>query len=246
MTLGAMIYQLRTQKNMSQGDLADALDVSRQSISKWENDNSVPELDKLIKLSQVFNVTLDALVNGEPQPTPQAVPCPVIQKSPTPGHQLAGIILLIAAAIVFATMSIIGFLSGTPLLGLGLSLPLVFNGILCLLCKTNTGFFCCWLNYGIAWSFQFVFTFRAASETTTVIPLLFLVFALALTTWSLYKLWKGHFSCKRAGKILWSVIVAGCLLLQIHFTGVCLSSTTTRHVVEESEAASVSLLPEWN
>ena len=61
MELNQRIYELRTQKNLSQGDLAEALDVSRQSISKWETGSSVPELDKLIKLSQLFGVTLDEL-----------------------------------------------------------------------------------------------------------------------------------------------------------------------------------------
>ena len=59
MSLGNNIYRLRTARNMSQGDLAEQLDVSRQSISKWETDGAVPELDKLIKLSSIFGVTLD-------------------------------------------------------------------------------------------------------------------------------------------------------------------------------------------
>ena len=63
MSLGNNIYRLRTQRNMSQGDLAERLDVSRQSISKWETDGAVPELDKLIKLSNIFGVTLDELVH---------------------------------------------------------------------------------------------------------------------------------------------------------------------------------------
>ena len=42
MNLGQRIYELRTQKNRSQGDLAEALDVSRQSSSKWETGSSVP------------------------------------------------------------------------------------------------------------------------------------------------------------------------------------------------------------
>ena len=62
MTLGERIYKLRTEKEMSQGDLADALEVSRQSISKWETNGSVPELDKLVKLSEIFSVSLDELV----------------------------------------------------------------------------------------------------------------------------------------------------------------------------------------
>ena len=65
MTLGKNIVRLRTKENLSQSDLADMLDVSRQSISKWETDTSIPELDKLLKLSELFGVTLDELVNGE-------------------------------------------------------------------------------------------------------------------------------------------------------------------------------------
>ena len=68
MTLGENIVRLRTQKNWSQGDLADALDISRQSVSKWETDASIPELDKLLKLSELFGVTLDELVRGEDTP----------------------------------------------------------------------------------------------------------------------------------------------------------------------------------
>ena len=75
MTLGERIYNLRTEKEMSQGDLADALEVSRQSISKWETNGSVPELDKLIKLSEIFDVSLDELITGkEKVEQPAAVP----------------------------------------------------------------------------------------------------------------------------------------------------------------------------
>ena len=75
MTLGENIVRLRTQKNWSQGDLADALDISRQSVSKWETDSSIPELDKLLKLSELFGITLDELVRGEGVPkTETAVP----------------------------------------------------------------------------------------------------------------------------------------------------------------------------
>ena len=46
---------------MSQGDLADRLEVSRQSVSKWETGQSVPDLDKIIKLADLFGVTVDEL-----------------------------------------------------------------------------------------------------------------------------------------------------------------------------------------
>lgn len=78
MNLGERIYKLRTEKEMSQGDLAEAMEVSRQSISKWETNGSVPELEKLVKLSEVFDITLDELVMGEniserPVPEPQVI-----------------------------------------------------------------------------------------------------------------------------------------------------------------------------
>ena len=65
MSLGERIYKLRTEKNLSQGELADALEVSRQSISKWETNGSVPELDKLVKLSEIFDISLDELITGK-------------------------------------------------------------------------------------------------------------------------------------------------------------------------------------
>ena len=77
MTLGENICRLRTEKGMSQGDLADLLEVSRQSVSKWETGSSVPELDKLVKLSGLFGVGLDELVKGEkadPGPEQAAAP----------------------------------------------------------------------------------------------------------------------------------------------------------------------------
>ena len=58
MSLGTNISRLQAEKRLSQGDLAEVLEVSRQSVSKWETDSSVPDLDKLIKLSQLFGVTL--------------------------------------------------------------------------------------------------------------------------------------------------------------------------------------------
>ena len=54
MTLGENIVRLRTQKNWSQGDLADALDISRQSVSKWETEVSLDYLmsEKFVQLAE--------------------------------------------------------------------------------------------------------------------------------------------------------------------------------------------------
>lgn len=64
MTLGQHLTHLRTGRGWSQDVLAEQLGVSRQSVSKWETDSSVPDLDKLLGLSELFGVTLDELVKG--------------------------------------------------------------------------------------------------------------------------------------------------------------------------------------
>jgi len=66
MSLGENIFKQRTNQNWSQTDLANELNVSRQSVSKWENNTAVPDLDKLIKMSRLFNISLDALVFDTP------------------------------------------------------------------------------------------------------------------------------------------------------------------------------------
>ncbi|MDD4570688.1 MAG: helix-turn-helix transcriptional regulator [Tepidanaerobacteraceae bacterium] len=52
---------LRTEHRLSQGDLAEKMGVSRQSVSKWETGSSVFDLDKLVALSELFDVSLDTL-----------------------------------------------------------------------------------------------------------------------------------------------------------------------------------------
>lgn len=65
MDLANRIYKLRKAANLSQEQLAEHLDVSRQSVSKWEAGQSVPELDKIVLLSELFGVSADYLLKGE-------------------------------------------------------------------------------------------------------------------------------------------------------------------------------------
>ena len=69
MSLGENIYKYRTSQGMSQGALADCLEVSRQSVSKWENDSATPELEKLIRMCRAFDITLGELVFGQKHQT---------------------------------------------------------------------------------------------------------------------------------------------------------------------------------
>ena len=65
LSLGERLHELRTKNNMSQGTLAEKLDVSRQTISKWENNMSVPETEKILFLSEIFCVSTDYILKGE-------------------------------------------------------------------------------------------------------------------------------------------------------------------------------------
>lgn len=65
MTLAEKIALLRKQKGWSQEELADKMDISRQSVSKWESGQSVPDLDKIIKISDIFAVSTDYLLKEE-------------------------------------------------------------------------------------------------------------------------------------------------------------------------------------
>lgn len=62
MTIGQKIYQLRMMKNISQEQLAEKLGVSRQSISKWEMDQALPQIDKVLQLCNIFSISTDELL----------------------------------------------------------------------------------------------------------------------------------------------------------------------------------------
>ncbi len=154
MSLGTKLYELRNKAGLSQDALAEKLEVSRQSVSKWETDVSVPELEKLIKLAELFNVTLDELVLDRPGPatpesgqagTPQPEAAPPASEPrtdagrPLTGARLAGAILLIIAGVG----TLLGlFLAGFEILLL--TVPLCVPGILCLVCKKRPALWAVW------------------------------------------------------------------------------------------------------
>lgn len=78
MTLGEKLHKLRRDNHYTQEQLSEILGVSRQAISKWESNTAYPETDKLIKLSELFDCSLDYLlkdkVTEERQPEPPAIP----------------------------------------------------------------------------------------------------------------------------------------------------------------------------
>ena len=84
-TLAGRIQQLRRQRGISQEELAGAVNVSRQAVSKWESAQTQPELEKLLALSDFFQVSTDYLLKGEPTaPEPPSI-TPVARPS-APGR----------------------------------------------------------------------------------------------------------------------------------------------------------------
>ena len=65
---GTYLCQLRKAKNLTQSELADKLNVTRQSVSKWELGDSFPDISLLTKISEIFGVSVDTLISaGEPR-----------------------------------------------------------------------------------------------------------------------------------------------------------------------------------
>ncbi len=62
MELNNKLYDLRKQKGLAQEELANRLNVSRQTVSKWEVGDSTPDLEKLVAISDLFEISLDELV----------------------------------------------------------------------------------------------------------------------------------------------------------------------------------------
>lgn len=120
------IYTLRRQRGLSQEQLAEALNVSRQAISKWENGAAVPELDKLESLSSFFGVTLDELTGN----------MPVTKGSSPPPTLKAGVALCLTGALCLLALSVVILLSPEAAERLNASSAITLNGsgIAMLLC----------------------------------------------------------------------------------------------------------------
>lgn len=65
MKFGEKLTKLRKEKGMSQEELANQLNVSRQAVSKWENDQGYSETEKLLMIGNIFSVTMDYLLKDE-------------------------------------------------------------------------------------------------------------------------------------------------------------------------------------
>ena len=229
MTLGENIARLRAEKRLSQGDLADALGVSRQSVSKWETDASVPELDKLVRLSELFGVTLDRLVKGETadEEPKQEVPPPVTAEGTRPislARTVAGGVLLAVGALGLVLLLLFAGLEGL-LLGLFFVLPLVLWGIICLRARSRVGLWCAWalfLPQQVYWTYATGLTWGVVWWTAQWTPEMnyvrlavawaMLAVRLVLLVWTLWSFRRGRLTPKASTVALAVLLLAAAVL----------------------------------
>ncbi len=243
MNLGENIYRFRTQQNMSQGDLADALEVSRQSVSKWENNSAVPELDKLMKMAQIFGITLDELVTGEEkaQPTvlPQATPAaPPTQSQAFHGRYTVGMLLLAFGILSCLLFTILEFLFGNCLWGIFIGAVMIACGICCWTIERHTALACGWIVYLAVYSYATIISGGLSillPTTGGAVTIMLLAFGAALTTGTLVKLWKGQITNSLPLKILLTVLLAAMMSISV-----ILVSSTCVDIVQPAVQPSTS------
>ena len=73
MSLGERLYELRKSKNLSQEEVADKLNVTRQTVSKWETDESKPDFDKIVPICELYNINSEELLTGKKEETEENV-----------------------------------------------------------------------------------------------------------------------------------------------------------------------------
>ncbi|WP_229251704.1 helix-turn-helix transcriptional regulator [Carnobacterium maltaromaticum] len=65
MEFSAQIKKIRTDNQLTQEQLAQQLNVSRQTISSWENNRNIPDLEMVVSIAKLFNISLDQLILGD-------------------------------------------------------------------------------------------------------------------------------------------------------------------------------------
>lgn len=152
MTLAEKILKLRTEQNLSQGDLAERLEVSRQSVSKWETAQSVPDLDKIIKLADLFGISVDELVREQAQPkseSEQPIPEPQVIYVEKPSRQtpaqIAGIILMVLGGLSL----VLGLMANG--MGILIGLAAVIIALPLVLARKHPWLICGWVILGLAY-----------------------------------------------------------------------------------------------
>ncbi len=144
MGIGKKLYELRTNRNWSQEDLAERLNVSRQAVSKWETDAAVPELDKLIKMCDVFGITLDELTNRSESPCAERIANGGTIDQTRKLQKALGSMLLGLSVLVGVFTGLFADTTAFLLVFFPIALTLFVCSIICLCVKQRAIYWCIW------------------------------------------------------------------------------------------------------
>ena len=113
MNIVKRIHQIRQQKNLTQEQLASDLAISRQAVSKWESGKAIPDIENLMYISNLYDVSLDELIKGDNKVSQKIV----ADVSAKKWHKLS--ILFFAALLVYIIW--FGSIHGIWQIGLGIA-----------------------------------------------------------------------------------------------------------------------------
>ena len=201
MNLGETIYRLRTKQAMSQDTLAEALGVSRQSVSKWENNAAVPELEKLIKMSELFGVTLDELVGREAPTPPPPVETPVQRSS---SRRTIGGVLLGFGLLATLLLSILGGF----LFGIMVGMPFTVVGCILLSDSKEPLFHVMWGLFTVYAPLLYFFMLNFMGFGLYIKLLVIGLWLAALILWAVIRHRRGNLSQESRKLIICSLIIA--------------------------------------
>lgn len=108
--IGKFILELRTEKHLSQYQLADMIPISRQAVSKWERGVTIPDSSTLICLSRIFNVSINELLNGE-RDTPKDLQETTLNIIDETNKETKALKRTIKISIIIITILLLSFLS---------------------------------------------------------------------------------------------------------------------------------------
>lgn len=103
MLTGEKLSFLRKKEGWSQGELADKLNISRQSVSKWELNESLPDAENIVKISNLFNVSTDYLLKDNAELTQQTEETPKKKF-----YTVQGIITTLTGILILGTINVLG------------------------------------------------------------------------------------------------------------------------------------------
>lgn len=133
MHIGQRLLELRKAKQLSQEEVADKLNVTRQTISKWETEQSTPDFDKIMPICELYGITADELFTGKKKEEnlPKEEPLPKIENRYEKEKRAKGI----GIAILLYFISIIWIMVTIPVFRMN---PIVSTAIFLLICGFAT------------------------------------------------------------------------------------------------------------